>query len=235
VGQWTVQNATKFLNCADDEERLALLRAMFNVSDSDYNYNVKLAHHIDFELANGLYCIGAGLGTKETNFVCKCMTSLWQEACKLVESQELPDFVAIRSQLSQSLKKLFGEIRDKDPLLSREQIASFLNYATTVFLRPIRLIMFPFYNQLQVDRVQEERKIYAPANPVSLSECVEPGPYYGEDKMWPLLPTLSGEEIPLEDFKEILGKYTSEMIGTINSRFDTIDSEIERVKPLLNG
>ena len=99
-----------------------------------------------------------------------------------------------------------------------------------VFFRPLRLLMFSFTHNRERKFIPEKRTVFTPITPLPLSEFVEEFPAVEEELNFkPVI--LPKEGMTLEDAREMIQKYTDDMIATINKRYDILTEMINKVQP----
>ena len=228
---WTNAVVAKLLKCDSDEERMEHIRQVAGVSQHDYNYDMKATALIDYHLANLLYALEEELSWKQTQFLMRVMTRLWTEGVSAVQGETPPNFDHIRGNLAESLRPMFAELNGSEDRLTKEQTQKMLRYIDQVFLKPIRLMMFPFYHPVEPSSFVSVRKIFHPVTPDPLSECLEDSTE--SEYAFPLLPfPRNVSTMALQDMKDLIQRYTDDVIETINKRYDALEQEIARAETL---
>lgn len=228
---WTLAATTKFLECTTEDERIQHLYQMFNITDQDYKYDSKATTSIDFHLANGIYCIEKNLDAPKTQFVCRILHKLLEQAIQAA-SQEGFDIDSLRSELYEQFQAQFLEFNTPDYHFSVDETKDLVYLITHVFLRPLRLLLHPFTMERHPTYVLEMRKVSRPVKPVPLSECEEFHPVVDEEMEFPIL-SIPKNAINLEDVKQMIQDYTDNVISTIEKRYDLLDEQISHIAPIV--
>jgi hypothetical protein len=230
---WTAAATQKMLECSSTDERLQHLIQMFSISEQDYQYNVASTTSIDFHLANFLYCIEQQFDCPKTQFVCRTMHKMLELAISKVPADvevEKPNFDSIRVQLFDYFQSAFQEWITGETKFTIEETRQLIAYVTSVFLRPLRLILPPFYVRKVPTVRTERRKVFRPVTPVPLSECEEQFPLIPESRQFqpfPLPPSVA--TMGMEEMKQMIQEYAENMIAVIERRYDVLEEGVAKM------
>ena len=228
---WTNAVVAKIVQCESDEERLGAIRQVVSVSETDYCYDMKATAIVDYHLANLLYALEQGYSQAQTQFVMRVMTKLWEDAVRAVQGQEAVEFDQLRGTLAEELRPMFAEYNAAEDRFTKVQTQALLKYIDQAFLKPIRLITYPFRHEPQLRCKVEERKVFMPVTPDPLSECVEDEHVFEGDYEFPLLPfPRHVSSMTLKDMKEMIEQYTNNVIDIINKRYDLLEQEVAKME-----
>ena len=235
--QWTTAATQKFVECATDEEKIKQLYAMFSTNESQYKNDIKIQGNIDFQFANGLWCIEQNLDILQMQFVCRTMDKLLQSGIQqsqvISENGEKISIENLRTDLFNQLHAAFNDVNQGEWHFTPELTKKIINYFNQVFFRPLRLLLYTFTHDRGVQQIPEKRTVFSPIQPVPLSECVEEFPVVSEEMSFKPIVMPKGT-MSLEDAREMIQRYTDEMIDTINKRYDSLQDMIAKVQPPLS-
>ena len=235
---WTQAATQKFLDCETDEDKIKQLYAMFTINDEQYRRDAKAAGTIDFHFANGIWCIEQNFDMLQTQFVCRTMDRLLQNGIQQMntptESGEKLSFEKLRVDLFNQFHTAFNDLNQGDWHFTPENTKKIINFYNQVFFRPLRLVLYTFTHDRGTQMIPEKRAVFSPIDPVPLSECVEMYPDVDEELEFKPLELPKGT-LNLEDAREMIQKYTDNMIETINKRYDILTDMINKVQPPLDS
>ena len=230
---WTLAATQKFLDCTNDTERINQLYAMFSITDEQYKFDPRSTATIDFHLSNSLFCEENKFDVQQTQFVCRTLDRLLQHAIALYNQsiqendQQLPNVDNIRNELFKEFHTAFNDLNQPgEYVFNIEQTQKVAEFVATIFIRPIRLLLYQFCHERRKTQVLETRRVFKPIQPVPLSECYEVFPALDEsmDFKPPVLPKLGPTGgLSLEDAKQMIQQYTDNVIATINKRYDALE------------
>lgn len=233
---WTTAATQKFLDCQNDEERMQQLFAMFSINDQQYKFDAKSTATIDFHLSNSLFCEENKLDLQQTQFVCRTMDRLLQHAVQSYSQQleendqQLPNVEKLRTDLFAEFRAAFAEINPPgEYIFSIELTQKIVEFVGTSFIKPIRLLLYQFCHVRRQVQIPEVRKVFTPIQPVPLSECEEQFPAIVEEMEFKP-PVIPKDGICLEDAKQMIQKYTENIIATINKRYDALDEMAQHMQ-----
>jgi hypothetical protein len=235
---WTIAATQKLLELTTDVERLQHLLQMFSISEHDYQYDVRSTNQIDFHFANFLFCVDKAFDLPKVQFVCRTLHKLLTQGIARVQGSasdtQIP-YDVIRVELFDALQAAFVEQNTTENPVNLEEAKSIISFTTMTFFRPLRLVLYPFYLSLAVEPTYALRKIFQPVQPVPLAECEEFFPVIDEArdfKPFPLAPTVT--TMNLEDVKQMIQRYTDDVIDTIERRYDMLEEQIAKVAPVIS-
>lgn len=232
---WTSVVIQGLMKAENDDERIKQIQQVLSFTEESYNYDLKSSTQIDFHFGNLLFCMGENYSVKQTQFVFKVMSKLLDDATKACQIGEEMNFEYLKGELVEKVRHSFTEMTSSDLQFTSKQVETLLSYISQTFIKPIRLVMMPFYKPTVNKRVIMPKKIFQPTHPDPLDECVERLPVLSEDKQFPLLAIPRDNEMNLGDFKRMIQQYTDNVIETINKRYDLLEAEMAKsVTPLLN-
>jgi hypothetical protein len=73
---WTAAATQYFIDLPNDDERLAHIRAVFTITEENYNYQLRQTFIANFHHANGIYCLDHEYDAPRTQFICRLMSEL---------------------------------------------------------------------------------------------------------------------------------------------------------------
>ncbi|KAK8888492.1 hypothetical protein M9Y10_039571 [Tritrichomonas musculus] len=256
---WTIAAVQKYLEATTDEERLQQLLAMFSVTEQDYQYDFKSTATINFHFGNALYCTESAFpkfDAHKLQFYCRTLHKMLEMGIQKVQEDPNLDFDALRKELFELFHTNFTEFnsssstsassgkekesakdkdKEKEPefQFTPEETTELIKQVTSSFLRPLRLILHPFYIERSC-RIDQPNyfKVFQPVNPVPLSECTEILPVIEEDKEFPILNIPQDGTMNLEAMKNMIKMYTDGIIATIEKRYDVLDDQVAKLNPL---
>jgi hypothetical protein len=231
---WTSAAVTRFMRSEGDPDRLSHVLSILSISENDYKYDFKSTVTADYNLANGYHCVAAGYDVRQTQFVCRTLGKLFDDAIKSVQATSEVNFDQIRAEVIESLRGAVNHFNSGEGNFSPKQTQEFLSFVTQTLIRPIRLLLHPWYGAENTAGVAEPRKMSAPPKPVALGDCRIPSVVIPDDQQFPILPFFQTDTMPLEDLRRCVRQYTQQMIDVINKRYDLIDQQMGSVLPLLN-
>jgi hypothetical protein len=231
---WSVATVTKLQKLKTEPEMLTQVLSIMSVNEHDYQYDFKATTTVDFHFANYLHFVEVGYSMRHIVLLSKIFTKLWSDSVKAVQSPD-NDFDQLRAYLVEQTRILVSQMNATDAIFTPTETENFLCYVTQVLIRPIRLLMHPFYSPPNISREQQPRKLNRPVPPVPLMQCNPVKTVRLEEHDFPMLPFFTTTTLPLEDLRRMVTQYTDGMIAIINERYDFIDQEMARVLPLLNG
>lgn len=223
---WTQAATQHFLELDNDEARMKQVKAMLNISDDDYKFQLRSTYQADFSLANGFFCIEQQFSMLQTQFVCRSLTSLFEIAVASYKEDPTINVDNLRQQLMTKFQTFFEEFNTEDYKFTPEQTEVVLKYISTTFIRPIRLILHSFSADPYVFQFYEPRKIFQPPQMLPLSDFVENFPLPEEEEQFnpPELPKLT--DLHLLDVKDAVTKYTESVLKTIEARYDRLENSL---------
>jgi hypothetical protein len=230
---WTAAATQKMLECSSIEERIQHLLQMFSISEQDYQYSVVATTSIDFHLANFLYCIEQQFDCPKTQFVCRTMHKMLELAISKMPAnpeKEKPNYDAVRVQLFDYFQSAFQEWITGETKFTTEETRQLIAFVTNVLLRPLRLVLPPFYLKTTPTVMIERRKVFRPVVPVSLAECEEQFPLVPESRQFqpfPLPPNVA--TMGVEDMKQMIQEYAENMIAVIERRYDVLEEGVAKM------
>jgi hypothetical protein len=230
---WTIAATQRILELTTVEERIQQLLQMFSVSEQDYQYSIRSTVPIDFHLANALFCIAQQFDAPKTQFVCRTLQKLLDIGIAKVQVED-PDYDEFRSQLFDHFQTAFQEWNNGENRFSIGETNRLINYVTAVFLRPLRLMLYPFYLTMPPSKLIMCRKVFQPARPVPLAECEEYFPLVPESRQFlpfPLPPNVTA--VNFEDLKQMIQQYADGVIMTIETTYDTLEESVAKFTPSL--
>lgn len=225
---WTLAATQKFFELQTDQEKIEFLYQMFSISEHDYQFDMKATTTIDFNLANALFCEQQKFNVTQSQFVCRTIYRLLEHAIQYVQGQNY-NFDALRTQLYDEFQTSYTELNQTEQHFNIEETKILLRFLVTSILRPIRLLVHPFYIERPQEGISESRKVYQPVTPTPLSECVEEIPDPPEDAQFPQLVIPRVDAMNLEDVKQMIHKYTDEIVKAIDKRYDLLEAELAHV------
>lgn len=228
---WTLAATEHFMNLNTDEEKLEHVKQMFNVSDEDYSYTERYTFIVDFHLGNGVFCETSHFSTIQTQFVCRSLGKLLDDATAQVHDPEL-NFDSLRLQLVSTLHDLFNEANEDGYIFKPDQTEYILRYISSTFLRPLRIIVRQFQQGPYMMQVLELRKVFQPPPPSPLEEFVEEMPLPEEDFEPIAFPKLEG--LSVQDVRDSIREYTDRMIETIEKRYDKLEAMVDNLSKDVN-
>lgn len=256
---WTVAAIQKYLEATTDEERLQQLFAMFSITENDYQYDFKSTATIDFHFGNALYCTESTFpkfDPHKLQFYCRTLNKMLDFGTQKVQEDPNLDFDALRKELFELFHSCFNEFntapvtpltgkeKDKDKnqdpnkepefQFTPEETTELIKQITSSFLRPLRLILRPYYSQNPPYRLPVMKKVFQPVTPIPLSECQEILPVVEEDKEFPILNIPTDGTMNLEAMKTMIKMYTDNVISTIEKRYDALDEQMAKINPLMS-
>lgn len=227
---WTLAATTKFLELQSIDEQLHFLFQMFSTTEDNYKTDSQTVFTIDFHFANALYCIEQKFNAIQTQFVCRTLNKLLDTAIQAVRAGAYERFDELRSQLYNQFHQAFKELNVDEYHFSQEETRNIISFVNTAFLRPLRLIVHPFYVERQKAAILEQRKVFQPAPPVPLSECIEQIPAVPEELEFSPISIPHVDHMNLQEVKEMIQKYTEDTIATIDKRYDMLDQAIAKLQ-----
>lgn len=231
---WTSVVIQGLMKAENDDERIKQIQQVLSFTEESYNYDIKASTQIDFHFGNLLFCMGENYSVKQTQLVFKIMSKLLDDAMKACQIGDL-DFDYLKGDLIDKMRRSFTELSAPDSPFTLKQTETLLSYVSQTFIKPIRLVMMPFYKPITNKHVVTPKRIFQPTTPDPLDECVERLPVLDEDKQFPLLAIPRSNEMNLGDLKRMIQQYTDNVIETINKRYDLLEAEMAKnVTPLLN-
>lgn len=257
---WTIAAVQKYLEATTDEERLQQLFAMFSITEHDYQYDFKSTATIDFHFGNALYCTESSspkFDAHKLQFYCRTLHRMLEMGIQKVQEDPNLDFDVLRKDLFELFHTNFIEFnsssntaattgkekesskdkdkdKEKEPefQFTPEETTELIKQVTSSFLRPLRLILHPFYIERYTGEQNVIKKVFQPVNPVPLSECVEALPVVEEDKEFPILNIPQDGTMNLEAMKNMIKTYTDGIIATIEKRYDDLDEQVAKLNPV---
>ena len=229
---WTLAATQKFLDCQNDTERINQLYAMFSITDEQYKFDARSTATIDFHLSNSLFCEENKFDVQQTQFVCRSLDRMLQHAISMYNQalqendQQLPNVDNIRNEIFKEFQTAFNELNQPgEYVFSIEQTQKIAEFVATIFIRPIRLLLYQFCHERRKAQIPETRRVFKPIQPVPLSECTEVFPAIDEELDFrpPVIPKPSLQGLCLEDAKQMIQQYTDNIIATINKRYDKLE------------
>ncbi|KAH0786918.1 hypothetical protein GPJ56_009164 [Histomonas meleagridis] len=229
---WTLSATQKFLDCKSTEEQIQQLLLMFSIQEEDYQYNEKSTTLIDFQLGNGLYCIEKKFNAEKTQFVCRTFHRMLKNAVQKIQANHEISYDDLRNELFNQFQAAFTEMNSNgEPHFTLKETQDIINYEINTFLRPLRLILHPFYIRVAPTYRLELKKVFQPVDPIPLSEFEEFVPL--NENEFPLFSVpINEDKLNLEDIKEFVSKYTDGVIDTINKRYDALDERMNNLKSI---
>jgi hypothetical protein len=232
---WTAAATQRMFELPNDSERIQHLLQMFSFSEHDYQYDPRSTNQIDFHLANFIFCAERSFDSLKAQFVCRSMHKLLTQGIARVQVDPSISFDALRLELFEMFQTAIQEQNSTENPISLDDAKVILNFVTTTFLRPLRLILYSFYLEAPAVQSYELRKIFQPVHPVPLSDCDEVFPVPDDARSFrpfPLAPSVN--TMNLEDIKQMLQKYTEDVIDTIEKRYDLLEECVSKVTPMLS-
>ncbi|EAY22717.1 hypothetical protein TVAG_476460 [Trichomonas vaginalis G3] len=230
---WTTAATQKFIECADDDERMKHILAMFSINDDQYKNDIKSTTTADFHFANGLWCLESKFDLPQTQFICRTLDRLLTSA---IQANNLSDPTApkpnidnLRIDLFNQFQTMFNELNQGEWKFTIEQTQKILSFYNQVFFRPLRLILYSYTHNREDVLVPQKRRIFTPIQPVPLANCVEE-PYYVDDSITFKPFVLPKGNINLEDARELIQQYTENVIDIINKRYDNLEEMVGKVQ-----
>ncbi|OHT10027.1 hypothetical protein TRFO_20829 [Tritrichomonas foetus] len=231
---WTTAAVQKYLEATTDEERLNQLLAMFSITEQEYQYDFKSTATIDFHFANVLYCTEANFDPHKIQFFCRTLHKMLETGIQKIQENSELDFDELRDELYEMFHVAFNEFNTPEYLFTPPEATELIKHVTLTFLRPIRLILHPYYLENHSTYLLELKKVFRPVKPVPLSECEEIMPVIDEDKQFPILTMPKEGTIDLEGVRQAIKQYTDGIIQTIEKRYDDLDEQIARLNPMMS-
>jgi hypothetical protein len=236
--QWTTAATQKFIDCQTDDEKIKQLFAMFSTTEVMYKGDIRTQGNIDFQFANGLWCIEQQLDVLQTQFVCRTLDRLLQNAIQRSQAaNERGEKISIedlKSDLFDQLHASFNDTNQNEWHFTPDLTKKILVFFNQVFFRPLRLLLYTFTHERGVQHIPEKRTVFSPIQPVPLSECVEEFPVLSDEMSFRPLIIPKGT-MNLEEAREMIQQYTDDMIDTINKRYDSLQEMISKVQPPLQS
>jgi len=237
---WTAAATQKFFDCVNDDERLQHVMAMFTITDQQYKYDNKSTILIDFHFSNGLFCIDQKYDLIQTQFVCRTLDKLLQSGIHMYTASDVTtaakqNIDSIRAELMNQFQAAFNELNSTEWHFTPETLQALLNYLTAAFFRPLRMVLHPFTFQRKTELIPFDKKVFQPITPIPLSECEEERPPISEEMEFHPMNLMKKEGITLEDAKDMIRKYTDDVILKINQRYDLLEEMMTKLHPLVSA
>ena len=230
---WTQAATQKYLELDSDDSRLEHVKSMFSVSDDEYKYDFKSTSTVDFHFANALYCQDHGFELLRFQFVCRTLHRMYEQGVKSVTENPELDFENLRTELFNMFRAAFTQFNQQEFLFSTSETAELIKFITTSFLRPLRLVLSPYYLKTHTGYILEMKKVFRPVEPVPLDECVQEFDVTPEDELFPIVNIPQGvETIDMATMKQIIRQYTDDMVKTIEKRYDTLEGQMAKLNEI---
>lgn len=137
---------------------------------------------------------------------------------------------SIKSEMFDRFQQAFNDVNQNGEFcFSTEVTETILNFFASTLIKPLRLLLYNASVPRPMAHIALPKKVFIPISPVPLDQCQEQFPVVAEELEFKPF-RIPGEVINLEDAREMINRYTDDVIATINKRYDVLDDLIAKIQ-----